>query len=621
MSTINLNSPPSVFQKVSPSSNQDNYNLNGDLFLINSSIPITISGFSIKGNGHLLSFTNVGSNSVTFLHQSTLSSVNNRIALSGSSPTSFELTAGNTIQFRYDGFDKVWRLWGDTGFVSQNIVVSNPGARQTAISGSVNSNGYPNYLTASGSNNVNINGSTTPVVMSIADGFSNTGMAVDRFISYTGNQNAWTNLPLNSVTYLYADYNVGTGALTFGTADVEPIYRNTFKSSRNSLLHCEGTNGSHLNILDDYGNVWKSAREYTGNNALTGTIHSTAQSRFGTSSIRITDAQGSVGYIVSEDVEILSEVWCVEMYVRLTAYNTNMSCVFSQLPCTQGYALPNQVQWYIGTGGRLVLYLTSNGTSWDIANGVQSTGTVPLNTWTHVRLSYDGTTYRMFINGVIDGTVVSNLRVASLSSGGTNKCITTIGNVQSNTIYGLVGFVDEIRITTRGHRETANFSAPASPFTMDAHWFNTNSYEMFFGGPGSWTKVRRLFLGEVQTNNSSITKVTNYAYNARTESPWIYVVGGSGTGTTYDIEHNISADHQEGQMEYTPFYSVEIQKNNVAQTDGLFWDNGYGVSFTSLATKRDKSKSKNFMTIRFGYYVSSLQYISGYIKITFRRSW
>jgi hypothetical protein len=59
-----------------------------------------------------------------------------------------------------------------------------------------------------------------------------------------------------------------------------------------------------------------------------------------------------------------------------------------------------------GTNGRIWLCRTTGGNlETYIGNSpLVSTGTIPLSTWTHVAVSYDGTTARLYLNGVLDGS-------------------------------------------------------------------------------------------------------------------------------------------------------------------------------------------------------------------------
>lgn len=75
---------------------------------------------------------------------------------------------------------------------------------------------------------------------------------------------------------------------------------------------------------------------------------------------------------------------------------------------------------------------------WNGSSNVFSTGTVPLNTWTHVALVYDNTTYTFYINGTASGT-------GTHSAGAVNNGAVFLGkdNTQGREMYGAL---DEMRI-------------------------------------------------------------------------------------------------------------------------------------------------------------------------------
>jgi hypothetical protein len=83
--------------------------------------------------------------------------------------------------------------------------------------------------------------------------------------------------------------------------------------------------------------------------------------------------------------------------------------------------------------GRLETFLGGTGTF--------STGTIPLNTWTHIAVTYDGTTVRLFLNGVQDGS-----RTIAMNSEPTGGMIIGASKTLGNFFNG---GIDEVSIYNR----------------------------------------------------------------------------------------------------------------------------------------------------------------------------
>jgi hypothetical protein len=73
---------------------------------------------------------------------------------------------------------------------------------------------------------------------------------------------------------------------------------------------------------------------------------------------------------------------------------------------------------------------------------VTSTGALPLNAWSHIALTYDGTTLRLYVNGV---------QVRSKAQTGSASVSTGMLRIGGNSVWGeyFAGLIDEVRIYNR----------------------------------------------------------------------------------------------------------------------------------------------------------------------------
>jgi hypothetical protein len=132
--------------------------------------------------------------------------------------------------------------------------------------------------------------------------------------------------------------------------------------------------------------------------------------------------------------------YTIEMWLYPTTSGTERRIFNKNGSGTFGYLL------YLSTGN-VVCYRT------DSTNMTAGTATANANTWTHVAVTHDGTTTRIYVNG-------------SLSTSSTGVTITSaneqvslrIGARQFDASLPFTGYISDIRLT-RGHaRYTENFT-------------------------------------------------------------------------------------------------------------------------------------------------------------------
>ena len=198
--------------------------------------------------------------------------------------------------------------------------------------------------------------------------------------------------------------------------------------------HFNGTNGSTA-FVDEKGHTLTP----TGNSQI-----STTQSKFNGSAVYF-DGAGDYITIPSGDFAFPGD-FTVEAFVR----RESAASYFSIL---EGRSGANATPYVFG--------LRSVGGTFrpDFFNGTVYSGTstsVPLSTWCHVAFCRQGTTLRMFVDGVADA--VTPTVSGTLTPSGT---LLYIGAIVDPTYAN--GYINDL-IITKAARYTANFTPPSSAF-------------------------------------------------------------------------------------------------------------------------------------------------------------
>jgi hypothetical protein len=215
-----------------------------------------------------------------------------------------------------------------------------------------------------------------------------------------------------------------------GAAETDPNFKQTVL-----LLHGDGTNGAQNNtFLDSSTNNFTITRN--GN---------TTQGTFSPFSVGAGEwsnyFDGTGDYLTLADnaaFEFGSGDFTIESWVYATADSTNRLIVAKSDRDTAGGEGAFAVQ--IRNTNKLGM-LFSSGSTWDI--DVSGPTTVASNTWHHVAVTRSGTTFRLFLNGVLEATATSSI---SLSDNAQVLTIGILGYTSGTFVNPFFGYISNLRL-------------------------------------------------------------------------------------------------------------------------------------------------------------------------------
>ena len=209
------------------------------------------------------------------------------------------------------------------------------------------------------------------------------------------------------------------------------------------LLHGNGADGSTV-FTDETG---KTVTPY-GNARI-----STAQSKFGGSSMSIGGAADGILVADSPYFNFGNKAFAIEFWVNTTASNL--------------YATLIQRRPISGSTGEWQLVInsgSSNGRLNFSGGGFSdSSGTISIadGLWHHIAIVRKALVYKVYVDGVLDltGSVVDTISFAA-SAG------VAVGYDNINGNRGVIGYFDDVRITYDIELYTANFTPPTAPLEI-----------------------------------------------------------------------------------------------------------------------------------------------------------
>jgi len=363
--------------------------------------------------------------------------------------------------------------------------------RQTVLTGqNTGASNKANFLSAAAGTAVTVSASATyPLVMTWSNGFSS---PYDYFSTLTSDQSsAFSSLTARSNPFLYVENN-GAGSLTYGHSIYVPQYGVGFDAVKaNALLATfEGTDGASLATYTDlYGNA----------GTVTGTVTASNTVKFwgANTSARLGSAESCIDF----DAPDFSRPFTLEVAFRTTGHAAVQTIIW-------GGTTQYSFGIHVNTSQKLVMNLSSNGSSQNLLNAVADTvTTIADNTWYYLCFQWDGGIFRTFIKDT-SGTSVEVYAFAAASTTPLfqpNKI--RLGARYDATLglftAGTYGYIGGFRFKPAALYTSAPSVITSAPSVEELHFFDIYKMIMYKGQPGSWTATKRLFLGECTVSSVS----------------------------------------------------------------------------------------------------------------------
>lgn len=395
------------------------------------------------------------------------------------------------------------------GVAAQGVRTSlYPPVRQTVIAGALDANGYANFFSIGAGLAINLAATTTPLIMAFAGGY-NSGGSVDRLSLLSADVASFVSaLQATNTNYITAAY-VNEASVTWGSTLNPPQYGYAYDKTKQSLLKFAGADAS-TSIIDDFGNTWTAVGNAQVDTAV----------QIDTLNTLLCDGTGD--YVENTQFTSLGGgSWTIECKVRWNTLPAASTQVFFGAFNAGGFGAQLALNDTAGTK-KLSLWLSSNGSSWDIASALLGTSTVWATATTyHIALTYDALAGKYFVykDGVAEAaqTTTSALRVCGITK-------IRLG-VDSAAASGFNGCMAGFRFAPYcRYPNGTTFVAPTiSTFVVEGDFFSIPEMKMYTVSAASvvagtnpiMTAGNKLYVGEADTSAGAVTAVRNYAYQGQ----------------------------------------------------------------------------------------------------------
>lgn len=549
--------------------------------------PPTISSLSPTSGEIGLSVTIAGTNFGTYQGPSTVSFGGVAANTTSWTPTQIVATVPN-------------------GAVSGNVVVTVAGTASNGVQFTVSSGGavwsngysYQRPITISHTKVPNSDQSNFPVLISGTYSYLATTANGGNVTNANGYDILFSSDPygLNVLPFEQESYNAATGVIIYW------VQVPTLSHANDTVIYMFYGNSSVTTDQSNKNGVWDS--NYLGVWHLDETSglqqDSTANGNSATA-VRVTAEGSATAQIGRSDqfnaanpdhVDLpniaLSSAFTLEAWIYPTAYTDWARVLAKAYSSNTAPWVDYDLAFDSASSHKIDVGFDQNGTG----IGLSSNGTVPLNQWTHVVGTYDGSNLRLFLNGASDNSVAASGSVASVSQ------TTEIGYNNVDGPQSFTGNIDEVRISAIARSsdwittEYNNQSSPNAFFTIGLSTAftgpNISSLSPTSGDIGTWVTIKGTNFGSTQGSST--------------------VTFGGATATVMNWESTeILAIVPNAAVSGNVVVTVSSQPSNgvpFTVTGGGVWSNGYGYrrTITIDHTKVPNTDQKNFPMLFSGTY-------------------
>jgi hypothetical protein len=231
------------------------------------------------------------------------------------------------------------------------------------------------------------------------------------------------------------------------------LYTTTFTPSTVPLTAVSGTQ-----LLTCQSNSFKDNSTNAVTLTAAGTVAVQSQNPFQQNtgkSIYFDGTGDSLKIIDNPNINFGSGDFTLECWVYFNVVNTEQVIFSKGWQSSSAYA---SYLIYMTSAASLRFGASSSGGSWDIANE-RVMGTMTAGSWTHIAVTRSGTSFRAFVNGVINNsfTFTSSSSLANIAA----QTLFIGGRTDGNSTMN--GYIDDLRITKGIARYTATFTPPTTP--------------------------------------------------------------------------------------------------------------------------------------------------------------
>lgn len=277
-----------------------------------------------------------------------------------------------------------------------------------------------------------------------------------------------TEVGLEGASYTWSSEGADSGLGASGQQNVDTIFDSTdiYWANVVSLLHANGYEGQ-ATISDEKGVSWARSGS---------SILSSSQAKTSSTSLLIPDINSD--FNAASGLLLTTDIFTIEGFFYLLGAPFYTAYQAHPLISASINAPAGEFQIFVNASYKLSVDLRA-GASGD--GSLTGTTTISLNRWYHFAATWDGTTWRIFLDGNLEASAAKSF--GWKNTGAPIRLGRSTPYTSSNW-SAMNGLLDEVRITKGVARYTANFAPPTG---IDEYWDNVVALLRFNGPDGSTT--------------------------------------------------------------------------------------------------------------------------------------